>query len=346
MKAKVGALHRLIAPEWSLNQIWRTVLLCVLATSFGSASAQTQVSRFAGPVFDVAFSPNNLVIASAGQTIARVIPGGVIDITGFDGVPKGNGIIAYTRRINDKEIDKTLTVPEAAVNAIAFSPDSALLAAACGDGEIRVYTVIFGILVSHWKAHDDGAFLVTFSSDGQKLVTTGADQTVKVWDYTTRKPVVTIPQKAGFAAFCFNDQGIVTTDSNSLALWSASTGESKYETELPGSSVTTTHLSRSRRHIATGHKDGRVKVWNVSDGKMKWDVAAHSSPVQAVSFYPSVKGLASISSEGELSYWTLPEQSASKQKRVSALCIAFSNDGKQLAVGTASGKTLSMDPKR
>ncbi len=73
------------------------------------------------------------------------------------------------------------------VRALTFSPDGSLLAAACGDGFVRLLEVLTGETRAELEAdpvHAEksaGAVVAIFTSDGQRLVTAGG-RLVRVWN--------------------------------------------------------------------------------------------------------------------------------------------------------------------
>ena len=80
------------------------------------------------------------------------------------------------------------------VNAIAFSPDGKLLAAACGhmrgrlwDGVTNVYYLETRKLAAQFRGHEDSSESVAFSPDGKTLATGGDSRDVILWDLATRR---------------------------------------------------------------------------------------------------------------------------------------------------------------
>jgi WD40 repeat protein len=68
---------------------------------------------------------------------------------------------------------------------IEISPDSSLLYAADWEGGVIVYDTLTGELIATWEAHDEFFRGLAFSPDGQRLVTTGNDEFVKIWDVSS-----------------------------------------------------------------------------------------------------------------------------------------------------------------
>ena len=79
------------------------------------------------------------------------------------------------------------------VRAMAFSPDSKLLASASGDGTVRLWNPATGRPVGAplhaGSTYLGGVFGMAFSPDGKLLASASGDGTVRLWNLATRRPV-------------------------------------------------------------------------------------------------------------------------------------------------------------
>lgn len=120
------------------------------------------------------------VVGDLGLSIRSAVASadGVNLAFGGDPVQGGQALVLFT----GKEVHKlAAAVPEkVSINGLAFSPDGKHLAAACSDGEVRVFDVESGKLVASAKEHKETVFSVAYSPDGKKLLTVGRDA-IKVW---------------------------------------------------------------------------------------------------------------------------------------------------------------------
>ncbi len=75
----------------------------------------------------------------------------------------------------------TLEGHEQAITSLDFRPDSNILASASEDGQVRLWSMHDGKRVRNWNAHGGGTLSVRYTHDG-RLVTTGRDNHVKIWN--------------------------------------------------------------------------------------------------------------------------------------------------------------------
>ncbi len=105
-------------------------------------------------------------------------------------------------RLSEHRFVNVLPGHQGSVLRIAFSPDSRLVATACEDGKIRVWSVGDWKLVETLAGHAGPVHWVEFSRDGQWLASAGEDHTARIWSLRdgklertlaeSREPLLTI----------------------------------------------------------------------------------------------------------------------------------------------------------
>jgi WD40 repeat protein len=85
-------------------------------------------------------------------------------------------------RVWDVEAEKmTLAIPAgtARVWSVALAPDGKSVAAACGDGSVKVWEIATGKAVTEYNRHPEGASGVAWRGEGDLLVSSGHDVAVR-----------------------------------------------------------------------------------------------------------------------------------------------------------------------
>jgi hypothetical protein len=177
----------------------------------------------------------------------------------------------------------------AVVGALAFSPDSRVLAAACHDGWIRFWDVDANKQLEpiQWQV---GTSAVAFSPDGRRVAAGNDRQQVTVWEFPARSKVYSIGHGAtggaGCLAFAADGRFFATgTYEGTAFVWDAATGERVHELTGPSPAVRCLAYSLNGRTLAAGHADGTLRLWEAFTGSERLS-RTFSQPCRAVAFAP------------------------------------------------------------
>lgn len=174
---------------WDTN---RGKLVCTFSSQLISRSHR-------GSVVALSFSPNDRLLYSGGHDMMIK----VWDWERRQGqtlVPKTNAVaqlavgrdrlvsLGYGREIQvwqaqDGKFERSLEGHTAPINEIALSPNQQVLASVSNDHTLRFWQLETGdnFYTPSRNNHDQHIHQVAFSADGQRLITTGANQVLKVW---------------------------------------------------------------------------------------------------------------------------------------------------------------------
>jgi hypothetical protein len=199
-----------------------------------------EVTRSGGyHIHSVAFSPNGLTFAT-GHYVGHVL---------IWNAGTGGQI-------------RQLAVSGNEVPALAYSPDSARLAAAAS-GSVVLWDVNSGGQLS--TLNYGGATGLCFHPDGKRLATSGAD--VRIWDFADGSHVSRSPVPANDVCFSPDGSKLVSAHEDGNArVWSEPVGDLTVELEHPDP-VFCLAYTADGAWIATGSRHGLVTIWDARSGQ-------------------------------------------------------------------------------
>jgi serine/threonine protein kinase len=198
------------------------------------------------------------------------------------------------------------------------------------------------------KGHSSDVNSVSFSPDGEMLVTGSDDRTIKLWNLRTKQEIRTFKGHSSwiYAIAISPDGQIIASGSadKTIKLWNLNTGT--YIRTLKGhsDSVASVAFSPDGKLLASSSLDKTIKLWNLQTNKEIRTLTGHSQTVASVAFSPDGKLLASGSWDKTIKLWNLNTGTDIRTFTGHSdlvLSIAFSPDGQQLASGSKD-KTIKL----
>jgi WD40 repeat protein len=153
------------------------------------------------------------------------------------------------------------------VHDITYSADGSLLAVACDNGNVQIWDVTQGELLTVLQAHtDSSAIVVTFSPDGMLLASGGWDDKVRLWNVGTWEEVTTI--ETNVASLAFSPDGSLLAigrgwRQDTLLLWDVARGEQLAVLDGHTMSVQSVVFSADGSLLISAGWDGTVRLWGV-----------------------------------------------------------------------------------
>jgi WD40 repeat protein len=164
------------------------------------------------------------------------------------------------------------------VNAIALSPDGALLAVAAGDatrpnrpGPVSLWTRATGEKLVDLVGHERAALAVAFNRDGSRLASTGEDEKVNLYDVNARKALGYYAEhgrSVNAVAFLADGAALATVSGGNagglceLRLWKPD-GSDLVAFEPHKQRIVALAVSPDGRTLALGSHDKTLSLWNV-----------------------------------------------------------------------------------
>ncbi len=200
------------------------------------------------------------------------------------------------------------------------------------------------------RGHGGTVGLVRFSPDGRRILSSGWDNTIRVWDAETGEAVLTLSgQDRGPLPFAFTPDGrrIVTGSSDgSLQIRDAAGGEPVLTLRGHKACVESVAISPDGQRIVSGSEDNTLKIWDAATGQEASTLSGHTARVLSVAFSPNGRRIVSASYDQTLRIWNVATGDAvlilrGHANRVN--CVAFSPDGRRIASGDVDGALLVWD---
>jgi WD40 repeat protein len=253
--------------------------------------------------------------------------------------------------------------------AVAFSPTGDQLATGSWDQTVKLWDAVTGQEPLAVCGHTGPVHGIAFSpKEGRRLATTSNDRTIKVWDTDTGELIQSFPgHTEGVANIAYSPDGHFLASTGmgrpapgkpakgQVSIWDAATGKQVHS--LPGDTQWSTGIAYSPdgRWLSTGgvaqtrqvkSERGVVHVWDAATGKLVHTLLAHDESVEGVACSPDGRFLASAGEAagrdfkdqtGEVKIWdavTGKLVQHLKSLARSPTCLAFSPDGRYLAIGS------------
>ncbi len=182
---------------------------------------------------------------------------------------------------------------------------------------------------------------VSVSPDGHRIISGGADDTVRVWDIDTGQPAG--PPMTGHATKVTNvalsDDGhhvLFGSADNTLRVWDADTGQ-PVGPAMPGASAVM-DLSDDGHRVVSGSPDGAVQVWNAMTAQPISPPMA-GNDITSVAFSNDGQRVVTGTSGGTVQVWNAnngqPTSPPMTGHTGDVTAVTFDNDGHRVASGGA-----------
>uniref|UniRef100_A0A914VLH2 Actin-interacting protein 1 n=1 Tax=Plectus sambesii TaxID=2011161 RepID=A0A914VLH2_9BILA len=165
------------------------------------------------------------------------------------------------------------------VHCVRYRPDGALFASAGADGKVVIFEggegAVQGQLVDpacKGAAHGGGVFALSWSPDGQKLLTASGDKTCKIWNVESK----TLETTFHFGSAVEDQQlgcvwlknAIISVSLAGFIYYLDPANPDKHANIVKGHNkpITALAVSDDKRYLFTGDFEGNVTRWDASSG--------------------------------------------------------------------------------
>ncbi len=183
---------------------------------------------------------------------------------------------------------------------------------------------------------------LTYTPDGQRLITGGDDQTIKIWNALTGERLLTLTgHSSAIRSLVVKSDGstlVSASDDQTIKLWNLGIGQQLRTLKGHSSYINALMISPDGQLLASASADQTIRLWKLATGQPIRALSGHKSYVNAVVFSPDGRLLASASADQTIKLWdmatgVLVRTLSGHLSYVNA--VAFTPDGTQLVSGSA-----------
>lgn len=260
--------------------------------------------------------------------------------------------------VSDADVGRTYVhlVHRDEVCALAWSPDTTTLAAACCDGSVQVWDTQTWSRATTYRKHTYRGLPspvrgVSYSPDSRYLASCDDGRTVRIWDVFTGETMLRYFQGHAGAvtslAWSPDGQTIASGDERgNVQVWDAVTGQTRLSYQGHEARVAALAWSVSGYSVVTASWDGTVQVWVASTGQtlltyrgLPWPERSGCRKWLGVAFAPTVARIACAGERQPVQIWeshTGKLVATCGDSSASVNALAWSPDGRFLA--TSDGR--------
>ena len=229
----------------------------------------------------------------------------------------------------------------------AFTPDGGKLFTGNRNGEIHAWKVATGEYMRRWSLHRNDIRAIEFSSDGQTMLTGGADGTVCLWEVpgdvlevASDRCLVTLGGKGDDAwdfSFAADGRHFLTTHvDGTVRVWDRETWHPSVT--VPGKTMA---ASEDGRFVLSSADDQSLRLWDGESGELRATLKIKGESIQAMAVSGSASLFAVARTQGTVGLWRTPSGELALQLPASSAntkALAFNRAGTELVTAGADGK--------
>ncbi|MEU9375382.1 helix-turn-helix domain-containing protein [Streptomyces sp. NPDC048255] len=236
------------------------------------------------------------------------------------------------------------------VNAVAFAPDSQLLATASSDGTVTLRRVADRVRTAAFTL-PGRVRSVVFSPDGRMLAATATDGAVRLWQVADPRTAAELPAStAGARALAFSPDGRTLASAGAdgtIRLWETA-GDHRAVATLTGHAgrVNALAYAPDGRTLVSAGADRAVRLWDAVEGEPLAVLPGHTDEVLGAAFSPDGRTAATGGVDRTVRLWDVAarRQSATLTGHSDDVnAVAYTPDGTTVVSAGGDGTTRLWD---
>jgi tRNA A-37 threonylcarbamoyl transferase component Bud32 len=253
-----------------------------------------------------------------------------------------------------------IDLPGIVVQDLAISPQGRTLAAACGDGSVRLWDCTNGELLHQFRktlrglGHRGKVNSVIFGPR-ETVISGGEDGQVIQWDLADPSHRQRIPLNSWqVSALALDDPRAgdtlaVACGDGRIYLVSLTQQFQPRVLVHHQAAVTALVANAPENLLVSGSQDRTIRLWSLPAGRLSHTFTAPKAPITALACHPQDGRIVSGDSQGQVQVWTAQssDQDVLIQRCSNPItALALSPNGQWLAIGTESGQLTLMNLAR
>ncbi|MBI3928021.1 MAG: caspase family protein [Armatimonadetes bacterium] len=243
------------------------------------------------------------------------------------------------------------------IGAVVFSPDSKRLAAVGESGRIAIYDPGKGSLVKDFQTTllDTSAAWIP---SGLLLGSDRADNPMlSVWDPQSGQKTATLIDPEGNIVYAVavtpdGKQAAAAHANWTVSVWDLSSRKQAMTLQGHSTAIYALDIDPAGRYMISGSRTGALGLWDLAQGKLVRTLEGLEASITAVDASPAGDLVAGCDwYYGQLVVWNLSTGARvssykldNARSREGFTSLAFSSDGRNLAVGQPDGAVIVLDP--
>jgi periodic tryptophan protein 2 len=243
---------------------------------------------------------------------------------------------------------QTLSISQNNINQVTINRTGEWLAFGASKlGQLLVWEWQSESYILKQQGHFDSMNALTYTPDGQRIITCADDGKIKVWDVHSGFCIVTFTEHTSGVTACeFSKRGNVLFTASldgSVRAWDLIRYRNfrtfTAPTRLGFSSIA---VDPSGEVVCAGSLESdQINIWSVQTGQLLDQLVGHEGPISTLAFSADGATLVSGSWDNTVRLWSIfarTQTSEPLQCQANVLCVAVRPDSKQLAVSTLDGQ--------
>jgi WD40 repeat protein len=219
--------------------------------------------------------------------------------------------------INETRVEALMLQTHASdIGAVAFAPSGAQFASV-GTNALTTAQVDKSNAILLWDAnnvsqqaalagHTARVNALAYSRDGSRLISAGADKTLRIWDVAAKNALTTIQSQSPIRAAAYSPNGqfiAYGAEDGTVALLNAANGQTLSTLRGHTAAVNAVAFSPDNSLLVSVGDDGLVVVWSTQSDKALAILQGHTDKVTGVAFLPDGTLIASIGKDHTVRLW-------------------------------------------